>query len=302
MARFEVITGPVRRRRWSAEQKRAIVAQSLAPGAVVTEICAPGRGWPGPDLSLAAGDRGRKPGFAEGFDRPDRGWRVSCDAGSSSRLRGRLACGSRQRCQPRCSGGGGQSAVGAMIPVPSGVRVWLANAPSAADGSSQRFFCTDRALDRSRMDLQAELTLDQLCQLARPDRLARDQPRPGGRPAPRSGACADHAGPASWGRGRLCLPLRGPPSPGNKVGRETPYSPDVVRGRRLLDRHAPQHLVLHLHDVAWVEESARLELWVADFPGCGIERAQSSGSGHRPLNACCCGFLARQPRRSAEKV
>jgi transposase len=38
MARLEVITGPERRRRWSAEQKRAIVAESLAPGAVVTEI------------------------------------------------------------------------------------------------------------------------------------------------------------------------------------------------------------------------------------------------------------------------
>jgi transposase len=38
MARFEVITGPERRRRWSAEQKRSIVAESLAPGAVVTEI------------------------------------------------------------------------------------------------------------------------------------------------------------------------------------------------------------------------------------------------------------------------
>jgi transposase len=38
MARFEVITGPERRRRWSSEQKRAIVAASLAPGAVVTEI------------------------------------------------------------------------------------------------------------------------------------------------------------------------------------------------------------------------------------------------------------------------
>ena len=38
MARFEVITGPERRRRWSAEQKRAIVAERLAPGAVVTEI------------------------------------------------------------------------------------------------------------------------------------------------------------------------------------------------------------------------------------------------------------------------
>jgi transposase len=38
MARVEVITGPERRRRWSAEQKRAIVAESLAPGAVVAEI------------------------------------------------------------------------------------------------------------------------------------------------------------------------------------------------------------------------------------------------------------------------
>ena len=38
MARVEIITGPERRRRWSAEQKRAIVAESLAPGAVVTEI------------------------------------------------------------------------------------------------------------------------------------------------------------------------------------------------------------------------------------------------------------------------
>jgi transposase len=32
------LAGPERRRRWSAEQKRAIVAESLAPGAVVTEI------------------------------------------------------------------------------------------------------------------------------------------------------------------------------------------------------------------------------------------------------------------------
>ena len=38
MARVEVITGPERRRRWSAEQKRAIVAESLTPGAVITEI------------------------------------------------------------------------------------------------------------------------------------------------------------------------------------------------------------------------------------------------------------------------
>ena len=38
MARVEVITGPERRRRWSEEQKRAIVAASLSPGAVVSEV------------------------------------------------------------------------------------------------------------------------------------------------------------------------------------------------------------------------------------------------------------------------
>jgi transposase len=38
MARVEVITGPERRRRWSEEQKRAIVAASLAPGAVVADV------------------------------------------------------------------------------------------------------------------------------------------------------------------------------------------------------------------------------------------------------------------------
>jgi transposase len=38
MARVEVITGPERRRRWSDEQKRAIVAASLEPGAVVVDV------------------------------------------------------------------------------------------------------------------------------------------------------------------------------------------------------------------------------------------------------------------------
>jgi transposase len=38
MARVEVLTGPERRRRWSDEQKRAIVAASLAPGAVISEV------------------------------------------------------------------------------------------------------------------------------------------------------------------------------------------------------------------------------------------------------------------------
>jgi deazaflavin-dependent oxidoreductase (nitroreductase family) len=38
MARVKVITGVERHRRWSDEQKRAIVAESFAPGAVVSEV------------------------------------------------------------------------------------------------------------------------------------------------------------------------------------------------------------------------------------------------------------------------
>jgi transposase len=38
MTRVEVIPGPERRRRWTDEQKRAIVEASFAPGAIVAEI------------------------------------------------------------------------------------------------------------------------------------------------------------------------------------------------------------------------------------------------------------------------
>jgi len=36
--RVEVLTGPGRRRRWSDESKARIVAETLAPGAVVSEV------------------------------------------------------------------------------------------------------------------------------------------------------------------------------------------------------------------------------------------------------------------------
>ena len=38
MRRVEVISGPERRRRWSKEQKRAIVAEAFAPGASVSAV------------------------------------------------------------------------------------------------------------------------------------------------------------------------------------------------------------------------------------------------------------------------
>jgi transposase len=36
--RVEILTGPVRRRRWSAEEKARIVKETLAPGARVSEV------------------------------------------------------------------------------------------------------------------------------------------------------------------------------------------------------------------------------------------------------------------------
>jgi transposase len=38
MASVEVLSGPERRRRWSVEQKRAIVAAAFAPGAGVRDV------------------------------------------------------------------------------------------------------------------------------------------------------------------------------------------------------------------------------------------------------------------------
>ena len=38
MSRVEVLSGPERRRRWSAEQKRSIVAEAFAPGASVCAV------------------------------------------------------------------------------------------------------------------------------------------------------------------------------------------------------------------------------------------------------------------------
>jgi transposase len=38
MAQIHIMTGPERRRLWSEEQKRAIVAAAFAPGAVVSDV------------------------------------------------------------------------------------------------------------------------------------------------------------------------------------------------------------------------------------------------------------------------
>ncbi len=65
MARVELITGPERRRRWSEEQKRAIVAASFAPGAVVCEIARRAEVSPGQIYRWRQELRAASAGFAQ---------------------------------------------------------------------------------------------------------------------------------------------------------------------------------------------------------------------------------------------
>ena len=65
MARVEVITGPERRRRWSEEQKRAIVAETVAPGAVVAEVARRADIGPGQIYRWRRQLRSHSEGFAQ---------------------------------------------------------------------------------------------------------------------------------------------------------------------------------------------------------------------------------------------
>ena len=53
MSRVEVLSGPERRRRWSLEQKRSIVAEAFAPGASVCEVARQRDVVPGRDQCAA---------------------------------------------------------------------------------------------------------------------------------------------------------------------------------------------------------------------------------------------------------
>ena len=74
--RIELLTGPGRRRRWSAEEKERIIAESLAPGARVSEVA---RRW---ELSPSAGVR-LATGRANGGDTPRRGHGFRVQPGSA---------------------------------------------------------------------------------------------------------------------------------------------------------------------------------------------------------------------------
>jgi transposase len=55
--RVEILTGPGRRRRWSAEEKARIVEETLVPGARVSEV-ADARPWPSMRSMQTIGQQG----------------------------------------------------------------------------------------------------------------------------------------------------------------------------------------------------------------------------------------------------
>jgi transposase len=65
MSRIEVLSGPERRRRWSKDQKRTIVAEAFAPGASVCEIARRVDVVPGQIYRWRQELRTAAPGFAE---------------------------------------------------------------------------------------------------------------------------------------------------------------------------------------------------------------------------------------------
>ena len=145
--RVEVLTGPGRRRRWSADEKARIVAETLVPGARVSEVARRWQicsqqvfGWRTRTLRLAAGGRANRPA-ADARLRSDR------DRGHSdcTVTRGVCRCEDRGRACRCCGAGssgmddarpidcgvarGARVGIPIMIHVAAGARVLLATRP-----------------------------------------------------------------------------------------------------------------------------------------------------------------------------
>jgi transposase len=72
MSRVEVLVGPERRRRWSGDQKRSIVAEAFAPGASVCEVARRVDVVPAQIYRWRQELRGAARGFAEVVVAPER--------------------------------------------------------------------------------------------------------------------------------------------------------------------------------------------------------------------------------------
>jgi transposase len=71
MSRMEVISSPERRRRWSEDQKRAIVAEAFAPGSSVCAVARRVDVVPGLIYRWRQAFRGAAVGFTEVMVTPD---------------------------------------------------------------------------------------------------------------------------------------------------------------------------------------------------------------------------------------
>jgi transposase len=94
---MEIITGPERRRSWSEEQKRAIVAAAFAPGAIVADVARRGAVCAGQIYRWRQELRDAGSGFSQvviaamadgGNDRaaPDRGPAIEVEFAGMARL------------------------------------------------------------------------------------------------------------------------------------------------------------------------------------------------------------------------
>jgi transposase len=80
MSRIEVLSGPERRRRWSEDQKRTIVAEAFAPGASVCEVARRVDVVPGQIYRWRHEFRAAAPGFAEVVVSPEPSTRLAVPA------------------------------------------------------------------------------------------------------------------------------------------------------------------------------------------------------------------------------
>jgi IS66 Orf2 like protein/Transposase len=133
--RQETDGGERRRRTWSADQKQRIIAESFAPGASVAEVAR--RYGLNANMLFTWRRRDRRAGSGKRLraseHRAGEGRGGDCDGHSSGLVGSDGDCACWRRADRRRRGCGrivacacGQGAIAAMIPVPPGVRVWLA--------------------------------------------------------------------------------------------------------------------------------------------------------------------------------
>jgi transposase len=106
MARVEIVSGTVRRRHWTDEQKRALVAESFAPGAVISAVARRAEVCPGQIYRWRQEFRSVADGFARVLVVPLKPRRPTApitrsiaSRQSRSRLPGGSGCGYRGRCR-----------------------------------------------------------------------------------------------------------------------------------------------------------------------------------------------------------